>query len=142
MAEIKDIARAADKWQRRAAVAGIDYAEGVRSPRRSWSEAAAAAQQSYTQAVTQAAQQGRYAAGIKRVGEGRWVEASTRKGPNRFTEGVSLAVGEWQEGFGPYAEAIRALKLPERGPTGSPQNLQRVQAIAQALRGVREKTRR
>lgn len=142
MADIKDVSRAADKWQRRAAVAGPDYVEGVRNPRRSWAEAAAGANASYVQGVTQAAQAGRYLAGVKSAGDTRWQEAAAKKGPNRFAEGVQVAVGEWQRGFGPYAEAIRALSLPGRGPTGSPQNLQRVQAIAQALRAAKEKLKK
>jgi hypothetical protein len=142
MADIKSLDRAADKWQRRAAVAGADYLDGVRAPRRSWSEAAASANASYVQGVTQAAQAGRYAAGVKAAGDSRWSEGAAKKGPNRFAEGVSLAVGEWQRGFSPYAEAIRALSLPPRGPTGSPQNLQRVQAIAQALRAAKEKIKK
>lgn len=139
MANVKAIENSADKWQRRAAVAGEDYRKGVESPRTPWDTASAAAAGSYQQGVTQAAAQGRYAAGIRRAGVGKWQRNSMMKGPNRFAEGVQLAVGEWQQGFGPYQAAIAALQLPPRGPAGSPQNLQRVTAVAQALRAVRER---
>jgi hypothetical protein len=139
MADIKDLTKAADKWQRRASIAQQDYQDGVKNPRRSWSAAAIAANSAYVQAVTQAAQQGRYLSGVKQAGDEKWAQNATAKGPNRFAEGVTLAVGEWQRGFQPYAEAIKNLKLPERGPTGSPQNLQRVQTVALALRELRTK---
>lgn len=137
MANMKDITQSADKWQRRAAVAGPDYQAGVSSPRRSWSEAAAAANDSYRAAVTAAATEGRYKAGVSRAGDARWRDGAMQKGPSRFAEGVSLAVGQWQSGFQPYAEAIKRVSLPARGPAGSPQNLQRVAAISTALRGVK-----
>jgi len=61
------------------------------------------------------------------------------KGPQRFAEGVQLAEGEWQKGFGPYHTAISNLSLPARGPAGSPANLQRVAAIATTLRAVKDR---
>jgi hypothetical protein len=140
MANVKPIEQSADKWQRRAAVAGEDYRKGVESPRTPWDTASSAAAGSYQQGVTQAAAQGRYAAGIRRAGAGKWQRNSMAKGPNRFAEGVQLAVGEWQTGFAPYQTAISGLQLPPRGPAGSPQNLQRVTAVATALRAVRERT--
>lgn len=139
MANIKSLEASADKWTRRASVAGEDYRKGVESPRTPWDQAAAAAAQSYQQGVTAAATSGRFAAGVRKAGNAKWQRNSAAKGPNRFAEGVSLAVGEWQAGFQPYQSAISSLQLPARGPAGSPQNLQRVTAVATALRAVRER---
>lgn len=140
MAAIKDIGQSGDKWQRRAQVAGPDYTAGVENPRRQWAEAAAGADATYRQAVTEAAAQGRFGAGVRRAGDARWREGAVAKGPSRFAEGVSLAVGRWQTGFNPYQAAIARVQLPPRGPAGSPQNLQRVAAIAQTLRQVKTGT--
>lgn len=137
MANMKDVSQSADKWQRRAAVAGPDYQAGVQSPRRSWAEAATAADQSYRQAVTAAAAAGSYGKGVQRAGDARWRDGAISKGPSRFAEGVGLAVGAWQSGFQPYAEAIKRIQLPPRGPAGSPANLQRVAVVATALRQVK-----
>ena len=139
MANIKAIDLSADKWQRRAAVAGEDYRRGVESPRTGWEQASSAAAASYQQGVTQAATTGRYAAGVRKAGNAKWSKNAIAKGPSRFAEGVQLAVGEWQAGFGPYQAAIASLTLPPRGPAGSPANLQRVTVIANALRAVRDR---
>lgn len=137
MANMKDIGQSADKWMRRAAVAGPDYQAGVSAPRRSWQEASSAADGNYKAAVMEAANAGRYKTGVAKAGDARWREGALQKGPSRFAEGVSLSVDGWQRGFAPYAEAIKRVALPARGPAGSPQNLQRVAAISNALRGVK-----
>lgn len=140
MTAIKSTSASSDKWVRRSSVAGPDYQSGINNPRRDWAEAASAANDNYRQAVTQAAQQGRFAQGVKNAGSDRWRDRSLAKGPSRFSEGVSLAQDDWERGFAPYAETISRLNLPARGPKGSPQNLQRVQAVSQALRQQFERT--
>ncbi len=139
MAAIKPLDQASDKWVRRASVAAEDYKMGVENPRRNWEEAATEAEANYKQAVIDAANKGRYGQGVKRVGNEKWRKGAVQKGPGRFTEGVALGIDEWRKGFSPYWEAIRALKLPDRGPKGSPQNIQRVAAVATALRQLKEK---
>lgn len=139
MANIKPIDQSSSKWNRRAAVATADYQAGVEAPRTPWSAAAAAADASYRAGVTAAASAGRFAAGVKAAGEERWKRAAATKGPSRFAEGVALAVDDWMRGFQPYQAAVSALSLPARGPKGSPQNIQRVSAVASALRQVRER---
>jgi hypothetical protein len=140
MAAIKGIEDSSQKWTRRAQVAGEDYRQGVANPRTPWDQASIAADSSYRQAVTQAAAAGRYASGVRKAGAEKWRTNATAKGPQRFAEGVQLSEGEWQRGFQPYQAAIGSLTLPPRGPVGSPQNLQRVTAVANALRQVRERT--
>lgn len=138
MAAVKPVDQSSEKWMRRAAVAGEDYRAGINNPRVPWDQAAVAADANYRQGVTAAANGGRFAAGVRRVGVERWRTAATSKGPQRFAEGVALATGEWSRGFMPYHNALSNLTLPPRGPAGSPQNLQRVASVAQALRAVRE----
>lgn len=139
MAAIKPLEMSSDKWARRAALAGEDYRAGVSNPRTPWDQASIAADQNYRAGVTAAANAGRYAGGIRKVGAEKWRNNAAQKGPARFAEGVQLATGEWQRGFAPYQAALSSLQLPARGPVGSPQNFQRVQATATALRQVRER---
>lgn len=139
MANIKPLTEASEKYMRRAQAAGADYQAGVEHPRTPWSEAAIAAEASYKAGVTAAANAGRYGKGIKAAGEDRWKKHAIAKGPGRFAEGVALAKPDWEKGFEPYRAAIEAVKLPPRGPKGSPQNLQRVAAIATTLRALYEK---
>lgn len=134
MAAIKPIEQSGDKWQRRAAVAGPDYQAGIDNPRQQWQAATVAAEQNYRSAVTAAAGAGRFSAGVTKAGNAKWQENAKKKGPGRFAEGVALAVGAWQKGFGPIQAAFSSLSPPPRGVTGSPANLQRVAAFNQAAR--------
>lgn len=138
MANIKQIGQSSDKWARRAQVAGPDYQAGVQQPRRDWAEAAAGAENNYKLGVTQAANAGRFGSGVRSAGTERWRRKALAVGPNRFAEGVAVAKPDWEDGFRPYQETIAAVSLPARGPKGAPQNVQRVAAIATALRKVKE----
>jgi hypothetical protein len=139
MAAIKPIDQSAEKWVRRAGQAGPDYLNGVKNPRRPWSASAIAADPTYRVAVTAAANAGRYAGAVRRVGEQKWSENAVAKGPTRYPEGVQLATGEWQKGFNPYQSAIQALNLPNRAARGSAQNQQRSQLVGSTLNQVRNR---
>ena len=139
MAAIKPIEQATDKWVRRASVAGPDYENGVRNPRRGWAEASKAAEKNYQAGVTAAAARGAFGKGVSAAGEEKWKSNALKKGPGRFAEGVSIGRDEWAKGFGPYHAAINAISLPERGPKGDAKNIQRVAAIATALRNLKTK---
>lgn len=139
MANIKPIEQSADKWRRRAEVAGEDYRAGVRNPRRPWAQAAAEAEQNYRAGVTAAASRGAFSAGVKRAGEERWRQMSEAKGPSRFAEGVAIGQPDWVRGFTPYHQAISSVSLPARGPRGSEQNYQRSVSVGKTLRAVKER---
>ena len=139
MAAIKDLTASSDKWVRRASVSGPDYVKGIQDPRRGWEDATVKAEASYRQAVVQAANQGRFSKGVKNAGEEKWKSNALAKGPGRFAEGVAVAKKDWEKGFKPFRDAIEAIDLPARGPKGSAQNIQRVTAIAQALRQLKER---
>ena len=132
-----DVGRAVSKWKRRAAVAGEDYVAGVQNPSRSWSQAAQAAAPNYAAGVTAAIQRGGFAKGVQAAGDARWQQGAAQKGPTRFAEGVALAEPQYSAGIGRVAAVINAVALPPRQPTGSPANIQRVAAIATALRKLR-----
>lgn len=139
MANIKDISESSDKWVRRAAQAGPDYERGVRNPRTPWAEATAAAENNYKTGVVAAANSGAFGRGVKAAGNDKWQRNAISKGPGRFAEGVTVAKDDWVKGFAPFQATIKSLTLPPRGPKGSPQNLQRVAAVANALRAVKVK---
>lgn len=140
MAAIKPIEASAEKWTRRSAVAGPDYQAGIQNPRTPWAAAAAAANANYQAGVTAAATAGRFAAGVRKAGDEKWRTNALAKGPNRFAEGVQLAIGEWSKGFAPSQQALSSLTLPPRGPVGSAGNLQRVSVVATALRAVKTRS--
>uniref|UniRef100_A0A6H1ZWS8 Uncharacterized protein n=1 Tax=viral metagenome TaxID=1070528 RepID=A0A6H1ZWS8_9ZZZZ len=139
MAAIKPLEQSSDKWVRRASVAGPDYQAGVQNPRKAWASAALEGEGNYKAGVTAAAARGAFGAGVRAAGDAKWQKGALQKGPGRFAEGVAIGKDEWNKGFAPYQSAIAAITLPPRGAKGSPQNIQRVAAIAMALRTLREK---
>jgi len=140
MAAIKPLDQSSDKWVRRAGAAGPDYLLGIQNPKKPWASAANEAEPNYKAGVIAAANRGAYGAGIKSAGDEKWRNMALKKGPGRFAEGVAIGKDDWGKGFSPYQSAIAALTLPPRGPKGAVQNIQRVSAIATALRALKEKT--
>ncbi len=137
MANIKPLEQSGAKWVERAGVSGAAYTAGVTNPRTPWAAAAQAGDANYRAGVAAASTSGAYARGVRAAGDARWRENAIAKGPSRFAEGVALARDQWAKGFGPYQAAISSLTLPARGPVGSPGNLQRVAAVATALRALK-----
>lgn len=129
----RSLDQAADKWARRASVAGPDYESGVRGAGGAWEAATKAAEDSWKQGVTQAAARGAFGKGVTQAGGSRWEQKAIEKGPSRFAQGVAVSQGDYTSRFGPFLNAISNLTLPPRGPSGDPRNLARVTAVAEAL---------
>lgn len=142
MAAIKPIDQSSKKWVRRASEAVPDYIAGVQAPRKSWEEGANNAKENYKKGVIDAANAGRFEAGVKRVGDAKWKSRTLAKGPARYPEGVSIAEDEWKAGFSPYQEAMNTLNLPKRGPRRSAANLQRVAAVSKTFGDLFERIKK
>lgn len=141
MARIRDSREIAEKWGRVTPQRTSDYQSGIRSPRRDWAEAAEAANDTYVQGVTQAANEGRFGAGVRQAGNQKWQRGAESKGPQRFAEGVQLGGDAYRTGFEPFRQAIEETELPPRFPRGDPRNLERVSSIANALNERRRQER-
>lgn len=133
MAKIKDTARIAAKWKRRAESAGPEYEEGVRNPRADWATQTAAAESNYEQGVQASISRKAFGKGVRKAGTEKWQKNALEKGPSRFATGVALAQDNYETGFAPFQATIASLQLPPRGPKGDPKNIARVAAIAKAL---------
>jgi hypothetical protein len=133
MAAIKALDQISSKWARVTPQRTQDYSQGVSNPRRPWAASAAAAQGVWGAAVQQAVTAGSFSKGVNKSGDANWQQKTLSKGPGRFAEGVAVGEGDFNAGFAPYHQVIAGLTLPPRGPKGSPQNLNRVTAIATAL---------
>lgn len=136
---VPDPARVAEKWSRRASGASGDYKTGVETTGASWSALTTAAAPTWKTAITAAAGRGAYEKGVGRAGDAKWKNNTVSKGPMRYDQGVSLGQADYSSQVAPYLQLIGATDLPMRGPAGSPGNLQRVAAIATALRGLKER---
>jgi hypothetical protein len=139
MPAIKPISDIAEKWARVAPTRQEDYLKGVQSPRTPWEAGATAADGAYKAGVQAAVAQNRFTAGIRAAGNAKWQRKATELGPSRFATGTQAARPDFEKGFGPFRQVIEATTLPPRRPKGDPGNIERVRAMADALR--RAKTR-
>ena len=134
MAQIKDLSSTSAKWARRAGSASQEYTEGIRSPRRDWKNATVGAEKNYEIGVQAGIARHAFSAGVTRAGTEKWQKRATELGGARFASGVQASEGAYNTGFAPFHGILSSLTLPPRGSKGSPENLQRVAAVATALR--------
>ena len=142
MPQIKSAADIAEKWARVTPLRAEDYRIGVENPKVDWATASIAANDNYVAGVTQAAQQGRYAGGVKKAGSKKWQERAVLKGPSRFAEGVQIAQPDFEEGFTPFRNEIEKTVLPPKYPKGDPRNYERGKVQGTALHQLKLKLRK
>lgn len=123
----------AKKWAEVTPGRAAQYSSGVSNPLRPWKENTLAATERHKQAVTQALAENRFAKGVTKSSNADWQSATLEKGSRRWGEGVAGAGDKQAVGFAPYQSVIAGLNLPPRGTAGSPANLERVRAVADAL---------
>lgn len=132
--KVKDAGSAAAKFTQRAAAAAGDYQTGVQGAGEDWARNAAASVDNYNAAVQEAITRGAFARGVSKAGGAKFAQRASTVGARRFPEGVREAAPAFQEGVAPYLQVISGLTLPPRRPKGDPANMQRVQAVTEALR--------
>src|SRR5574341_264175 len=96
-------------------------------------EVAAAANNTYRDAVTAAAQAGAYAAGVQRAGTAKWQTRAKVLGTARFGPGVAAAADDYSRGFAPIREGIAAARLSPRGPRRDPRNRTRINEMLDSI---------
>lgn len=114
-----------------------NYKEGVQNPREDWATATVARKDNYAVGVQAAIANDSFSKGVQRAGSAKWSSRTLSIGPARWIQGVQAAGGAYQQGFAKYHQIISSLELPPRGPAGSPQNILRVAAIAEALHAAK-----
>jgi len=129
----KDINTIAAKWSSRAQAAGPDYTAGVKTTTKDWAAITAQSADSWGAGVSQAVSDGRFSKGVTAAGTDKWRTNTVNKGANRYPQGVSQGQPAFTNGFTPFLQVIQNVQLPPRSPRGSPNNIQRVSAIAGAL---------
>lgn len=136
--QIKSVDVISKKYASRAGSASADYAAGVQSPRTDWAQATSAAATTYAAGVQQAVSNGSFQKGVNKAGTGKWQQKASTLGAQRYSSGVSAAAPSYASGVGPYLQALTNLTLPPRGPKGDPGNINRVAAVATAMRQVKQ----
>jgi len=132
--QVKDAASSASKFVARAQAAAGDYQKGVQGAGDKWAQHTAAAGDSYQAGVQQAISRQAFQKGVAKAGPSGYVTRAANAGAQRYGPGVAGAQAKWQQNVQPYLDTIAGLTLPPRSPRGSPNNLQRVAAVANALR--------
>lgn len=130
---VKPLEQSAAKWSRNAGGASQDYATNAQAAGQEWQTQTANAAQNYVAGVTASGIGDRFRRGVQKAGAQKYSSRIAELGSSRYSQGVSAAQGDWQEGFSPFAQTIAGLTLPQRRPRGDPGNIQRVSTIAQAL---------
>jgi len=137
MADIKPLARSSEKWKRQSQTAQPEYVAGVTGTKKDWAQNTGAAAANYETGVQSAIADQRFQRGVQAAGTSKWRNNTLAKGPARWADGIAKSIGNYEKGFAPYQQAIEQIDLPPRGPKGSPQNIQRVAAIADRLHQVK-----
>lgn len=131
--KVKSLDSIAAKWAARAAAAGPAYKDGV-SAATGWAAHTAAAESNWSAGVADASTNKRFSAGVNKAGDTAWQNGALNKGVSRYGPGVQVAQPKYSSGFSKYQGVLVNLTLPQRFPKGSPQNMDRVNAVVIALR--------
>jgi len=134
MAKVKSSTDVAKKWARVTPQRTEDYAEGVKAPRTDWAAATTAAKANYAAGVQAGITNDSFAKGVAKAGTAKWQKKAVEVGSARFGQGVAAAGPEFESGIAPYLQVIASTTLPPKYPKGDPRNIDRVRAIAVALR--------
>lgn len=136
---MKTASQSVNKWANRAGASVNDYEAGARSTSKDQAAAAIAAKGNYAAGLQQSLAKGSYEKGLSRSGKSGWLNGVVQKGVTNFGTGVSAATSaeKYASNSGKYDSARNAAASVARGPKGSPQNLQRVAAVANALRAAK-----
>jgi hypothetical protein len=134
MPPIRRIEEISDKWSRVTPERKAEYDYGVKNPLKNWEENAANAEEAWEKGVSQAVDDKRFEKGVRRVGLRFWQEQTTKKGPDRFVQGVKLSKDIYRKEFAPYRDVIEKTELPPKGPKGADENYERVKKIGTELR--------
>ncbi len=136
---IKPIETLKAKYKSKTAVAGPDYTSGVQNPRRDQKAAAAAANETFKAAVTEAIAEDRFLKGVEATPDRKWADNAVKVGAPRYPQGTANAVDAWGTGVQPILSALAAVPDLPRGVKGSEQNFARQRAYANAAAAAAKK---
>lgn len=133
---VPSAAAVAEKWARVTPSRQQDYSAGIATAGSAWQEGVSNAEQNWAQGTQAAISEGRYASGTSGKAS-KYVRKSQEVGVPRWASGVTASKSDMEQGMSRILSVLGSVNLPPRGPKGSPQNLQRVQAVNEALHAAR-----
>lgn len=137
MVAIRSSKEIASKWADVTPTRTAFYEAGIKAPRKDWATATKNAESNYKEAVTRAANEGRFGKGVTKSGTSKWQSKALQVGAGRWGPGVSVAAPDFEEGFAPYRDTIEKVVLKPRFPKGDPRNYDRVKQIGEALHALK-----
>lgn len=137
MVAIRSSRDIAEKWSTVTPTRSGFYESGVRAPKKDWARATHASESTYKEAVTRAANEGRFGKGVQKAGTEKWQRKAIEVGAGRWGPGVSVAAPDFEAGFSPFRDAIEKVVLKPRYPKGDPRNYDRVKQIGDALHSLK-----
>lgn len=134
MPKIRSLEEITRKWADVTPTRATEYIKGVENPKDDWKAKTLAAKDNYKLGIQSSLANDSFAKGVGRSSTSRWQDKAVRKGGARFGPGVMDGVDDYNRGFAPYRDVIANTVLPPRYPKGDPRNIERVRAMASALR--------
>lgn len=135
----KSAATSAVKWAQRAGSAASDFVNGAKNTTKDQAQAAIAGFENYKQALTASFAKGSFAKGLNKSGKAGWLRGIEEKGEGNYSAGVMAqgAQSKYSTESARFDGARNAASSMPRGPKGSPANLARVAAVANAQHAVK-----
>src|SRR5436305_1918349 len=96
--KVRDAAASAAKFKTNAQNAQGTYGTAVANAGPTWAAATKAASDTWAQGVSQAATQGRFAAGVTQKSQDKFQTRASTVGPQRYGQGVAGAADAWATG--------------------------------------------
>jgi len=137
VANIRSISELAEKYKRVTPGRRADYEAGINKPKADWASETVAAAGAWAGGVQDAISRGAFPAGVNDKGTAGWKSDTIQKGPERWAPGIGYGAPKYATNFAPYADVIARTTLPPKYAKGDPRNLDRVAAIANALRAAK-----
>ncbi|RLF77225.1 hypothetical protein DRN39_04625 [Thermococci archaeon] len=125
--------QAAEKWATVTPARSSYYQENVRGAGSVWEANTVAAEGTWREAITEAANRGAYGKGVKKAGGAKWEERTLTVGVPRWSGGIAAAKDVYKSGIARVLDVISRVELPPKGPKNAPQNYERVKRIGDAL---------
>lgn len=121
---------AQSQYENNAPQAASLYQERAAAASSKWQSNASAGQDAYEQAMRDQEVLSRRAQRINSDSASKYQSNVQAYGASRYRQGVEQNADRFSEGFRPIAEALSGAQIPDRGPTMSEANFERVREVA------------
>ena len=130
---VKSAAEIADKWAIVTPARSSYYASEAPAAGGKWEERTSESGGVYLAGLQVAGIEKRFVGGVKRAGAAKFSRKVKDVGVARYSPGVTAAKEHMAKGIADYVAVLEGMKIPDRGPRGSPGNYEIGKVIGDAL---------